>query len=280
MKFKYSIGSTYVFIPIILILFFLCYHSTIMWMLDRWGGVDSYYSHGYLIPFISGYLVWLKREELKNTPVEYTSAGLVLIIFALLLHILGTILYIFSISGFSILFFIIGAVLFLFGWKITRVVWFPLAFLVFMFPLPLSLLSAITFPLKILVAKAGVAVVNFLGIPVIRNGFDISIPGGNLVVGNPCSGLRSLISFLALGSVLAYFSSSSLFLKVILFFSSIPIAILSNAVRVPVLILISHYYGISAAAPESIWHSGTGMMVFIVGLVLLMGLDRIFQWKN
>ena len=269
-----------VFLLVIVLLFFASYHSTLAWMLNRWGGSDSYYSHGYLIPFISAYLIWLKKDELRKKALGYSSLGLALILFAVVLHILGTVLYVFSLSGFSIFFFIIGAVLFLCGKEITSTILFPLIFLIFMFPLPLAFLSLITFPLKILVAKAGVAVVNLLGVPVLRNGFDITIPGGNLVVGNPCSGLRSLIAFLALGAVLAYLTDISRLKKVILFLSAVPVAILSNAIRVPVLILISHFYGLDAASPESIWHVVSGILVFVLGLALLMGISRFLQWKS
>ena len=249
-------------------------------MLNRWGGIDSYYSHGFLIPFISAYLIWLKKDELRKKTLGYSSLGLALILFAVVLHILGTVLYVFSLSGFSIFFFVIGGVLFICGKEITRTILFPLIFLIFIFPLPLAFLSIITFPLKILVAKAGVAMVNLLGVPVLRNGFDITIPGGNLVVGNPCSGLRSLIAFLALGAVLSYLTDISFLKRLILFFSSIPVAILSNAIRVPILILISHFYGLDAASPESIWHDITGMLVFVLGLALLIGISRLLQWKS
>ena len=280
MKRTLSPSHPLIFFLITLLLSLLCYHTTLAWMLQRWGGVDSYYSHGYLVPFISGYLIWLKRRELKQIPPSSSMLGLCLIIFAVFLHLLGTVLYVFSLSGFSIFFLILGSVLFLFGKEFTKVILFPLIFLIFMFPLPLAFLSLITFPLKILVAKAGVAVVNLLGVPVLRNGFDITIPGGNLVVGNPCSGLRSLIAFLALGAVMAYLTDMSPSRKLILFLSSVPIAILSNAIRVPALILISHFYGLDAASPESVWHNATGMLVFILGFILLMGFSRVLQWKR
>jgi len=269
-----------IYIAILLTFFLLCYHSTLAWMLNRWDGIDSYYSHGFLIPFISAYLIWRKKDELRGKPLGYSSFGLALILFAMVLHILGTVLYVFSLSGFSIFFFIIGAVLFICGKEITRTILFPLILLIFMFPLPLAFLSSITFPLKMLVAKAGVAIVDQLGVPVLRNGFDIIIPGGNLVVGNPCSGLRSLIAFLALGAVLSYLTNISPLKKLIIFLSSIPVAILSNAIRVPMLILISHFYGLDAASPESVWHNITGMLVFVLGLVLLVGVSSLLQWKS
>jgi exosortase len=211
---------------------------------------------------------------------EISLWGLTIIIFAVLMHIAGTILYVFSISGFSIFFLAIGSSLFLFGRKIASEIKFPLSFLIFMFPLPLAILTAVSFPMKLIVAKAGVAIVNFLGFPVFREGFNITTSAGNMVVGNPCSGMRSLISFLALGALLAYFTNTSNVKKFIIFILAIPVAILSNMVRVPTLILISHFWGLKAAAPESLLHDASGLLVFVIGFIMLFATSRIVEWKS
>jgi len=277
---KIKSPTVFIYIVIFLSLFIVCYHSTLAWMYIRCTGIDSYYSHAFLIPLISAYLIWQKKDQLRNLESSTTWWGLGIVSIAVLLHVLGTILYIFSISGFSIFFLIIGTVLFLFGKGITKAIAFPLAFLIFMFPIPLAVLTAITFPLKVLVAKTGVQIVEWFGIPVVREGFNIIIPGGNLVVGNPCSGLRSLIAFMALGAVLAYLVDTSLPKKVTLFLLSIPIAILSNIIRVPILILVSHYYGLKAASPESVWHVATGLLVFVVGFMLFLTASKCLRWQR
>ena len=264
----------------LLLIFAICYHSTLTWMYGRYISSDSYYSHGFIIPFVSAFLIWQKRSELKVTAVDFSWWGLILIIASVLIHIAGTILYVFSISGFSIFFLVSGTSLFLFGKNITRIIIFPLIFLIFMFPLPMAFISAISFPMKILVAKTGTGIVSLLGIPVIRDGFNITIPNGSLLVGNPCSGLRSLISFLALGAIFAYLINILYISKLILFVSAIPIALLSNIVRVPILILISHYWGIESAAPETFWHDASGIFVFVIGFIMLFAIGRLLEWKK
>jgi len=249
-------------------------------MYVRSAGVDSYYSHAFLIPIVSAWLIWQKRAQLKGLHPEISWLGLIIIVFAVILHIFGTILYVFSISGFSIFFLIIGAALFLFGKEITKAISFPLVYLVFMFPLPLAILSAVSFPMKTLAAKAGVAVVRLLGVSVLRQGFTLTIPAGQLVVGNPCSGIRSLIAFLALGAVLAYLQKSSNTRKIILFLLAIPIALLSNMCRVPLLILIAHLWGMKAASPESLLHGATGMFVFVLGFFMLLLGAKVLAWKK
>ena len=268
-----------IYISIILLLFIISYHSVLSWMYGRYMSSDSYYSHGFIIPFLSAFLVWRKRENLRDVKTECSWWGLLLIIVSALIHITGTILYVFSVSGFSIFFLILGMSLFLFGKNISRVIIFPLVFLIFMFPVPEAFISVLSFPLKMLVAKAGVWIVNNLGIPTFREGFHITIPAGSLLVGNPCSGLRSLISFLALGAVFAYLSSMSNIRKWILFILSIPVALLSNIVRVPILILISHFWGLSDASPDSFWHDASGIFVFVIGLFALFWTGRLLEWK-
>jgi len=246
-------------------------------MIQRYLSADSYYSHGFIVPLISGFLIWRKRKPIQETESEFSWLGLWLIIAAVLIHLLGTVLYIFSVSGFSIFFLAIGLSLFIFGKKITQQILFPLTFLVFMFPLPLAVLTAISFPLKMLVAKTGTDIVSLLGIPIFREGFTITIPAGTLLVGNPCSGLRSLIAFMALGSIYAYMVDSSPIKKGMLFLSSIPIAILSNVTRVPILILISHYGSLEAAAPDSYLHTASGIFVFAIGLGILSIAKKVLE---
>ncbi len=264
-------------LSIIVLLIVLGYMQIFQWMYGRYIGADSYYSHGLLVPFVSLFLIWHKRELLTTLPQQQSWAGLVVIVFALVLHILGTVLYIFAVSGFSLFFLAIGLTLFLFGREITKVILFPLLFLFFMFPLPMAVIGLISFPLKIFAAKAGTCIVSILGVPVYREGFNIFIPAGHLMVGNPCSGLRSLIAFLALGSVFAYMAPLSTAKKRFLFFLSMPIALLSNIMRVPTLILVSHYWGLEAAAPDTLVHTGSGVLVFVLGLILIFTFAKVLE---
>ena len=256
------------------------YQTTLMWMYDRYIGADSYYSHGFLVPFISLYFIYLQKKNLAQIKPQNSGIGLIVILVALFLHILGTLLYIFSISGFSIFFLIIGLSVFLFGKEISKIIWFPIFFLIFMFPLPEAMISLISFPLKIFAAKAGVWITSLSGIPIYLEGFNILIPAGHLLVGNPCSGLRSLIAFLALGSIFAYLEPVSVLKKWVLFLVSIPIALLSNIVRIPILILVSNYWGLEAAGPDTLVHTGSGILVFVLGFLLIFTAAKALEWRT
>ncbi|MBT3806034.1 MAG: exosortase/archaeosortase family protein [Desulfobacula sp.] len=277
---KRNMAVNIIFLTIIGIFTVFAYKTTLMWMYDRYMGADSYYSHGFIVPFISLYFIYLQKENLAQIKPQTSVIGLIILFFALLLHILGTLLYIFSISGFSIFFLIIGLSIFLFGKEISKVIWFPLLFLVFMFPLPEAMISLVSFPLKIFAAKAGVWIISILGIPIYLEGFNILIPAGPLLVGNPCSGLRSLIAFLALGSIFAYLEPISIIKKWFLFSLSIPIALLSNIVRIPILILVSNYWGLEAAGPDTLVHTGSGILVFVLGFLLIFTAARALEWRT
>ncbi len=264
----------------IVLLIAFTYKVTFLWMYERYIGADSYYSHGFLVPFVSAFFIYQQKDRLREIEQGSCLPGLFLMGFALLLHALGTALYIFSMSGVSLFFLAIGMSLFLFGAKISKIIWFPLVFLIFMFPLPQSVIGLVSFPLKMLTAKSGIWLVGSLGIPIHGEGFNIFIPAGHLLVGNPCSGLRTLIAFLALGSVFAYLTPVSTGRKWILFFITIPIALLSNVVRVPILILVPHYWGLEAAAPDTFVHIGSGMLVFIIGFLLLLALAKVLEWRT
>jgi exosortase len=262
-------NSSYLYLLIIFSLFIIGYYDVLQWMYGRYVGEDSYYSHGFLIPFICGYLIWMKRGDLTRACKEGSTLGLLLIGIAILSHVFSTSIYVFSLSGFSIWLLIVGVSLFLYGKDVTVIILFPLFFLLFMFPLPSAIIANISFPLKIFVAQIGSKIASLLGVPLLLEGFVVTIPEGVLLVGNPCSGLRSLIAFLVMGALVAHFSNLSMGRQFFLFFLAIPIAIASNLIRVPLLILCSYKWGLESAAPDTLVHTGSGLVVFVLGFILM-----------
>lgn len=251
-------------VPVVLVI--LIYHSTFVWLYERYMAADSYYSHGFLIPFVTAYLIWLKKGKLKSISKKYNFWGLVWIIFSLFLHILSVLAEVFFVSGFSLLFLVFGISLFLYGKELTKKILFPLSFLFFMFPLPLMAISSISLPMKMIATKSAVFILRtFMHIPMKNEGFQIFFPNASLVVGNPCSGLRSLISMLALGSIFAYLLKANMFKKNMLFFLAIPIALLSNIIRVIMLCLGVFIYG--SHMTKGFFHDFTGYLVFVIAFV-------------
>ena len=249
--------------------FIYAYYETFQWLYERYTNPDSHYSHGFLIPLISGYLIWLKRDQLKNTAPSSSKIGLVLIALALLIHIGSVWTHIFFTSGFSILLFFVGLSLYLFGIEWTKRISFPLGFLVFMFPLPMGAIAAFSFPLKLMVSNLAASFLNLFGLPIFREGVVVHLARTTLTIDDPCSGIRSLISLLALGALIAYISKTSILKKGILFISAIPIAIFTNVLRVCALILAANWLGSQWAMPEHWFHTASGMGVFGISMILI-----------
>lgn len=263
-------------IALIIILLIAIYAPTFISLSERFLATDSYYSHGFLVPLVSAYLIWRKRKRLKELlPNQPCKSGLALLTGGLLLHFISTVLKINFGSYLSLPIVLTGLALYLAGKRIARELLFPLAFLIFMLPLPSVIIIAVSFRMKIIAAQLASWAVNMMGIPTTRDGSTIYLPGSFLLVGDPCSGLRSLISLLALGAVFTQFTSGSRNKKSLLFLSAIPIALISNVLRIILLLLVTYVYGEKVAL--GFFHDLSGMLVFVfafIGLAIVMRLLR------
>ena len=251
------------------------YYPVVDPLLDRFEARDSYYSHGYLVPFVTVYLIWRKRKELSTLTPQGSWWGLPLIILGFLVYVVSYFLEVNFTAYASFLIVIFSMVLFLGGWKVTRVLLFPLFFLIFMIPLPQVVILGISFEMKMLASEISSWLTNSIGIETSVSGSRIFYPGGFLWVGDPCSGLRSLISFLALGTVVVQLTSGKTWKKGILFVSVIPIALLSNVVRIFVLTLASYFYG--SQIIDGFLHDFMGFVVFIGGFIGSITLMNILK---
>ncbi len=250
----------------ILLLLGFIYHPVFIWMWQRWFAANSYYAHGPLIPIISGVLIWLKRQKLANTSVMSSKLGLGLLIAGLLLHAVSGFARVYFSSAYSLFIVLLGLVLYLFGREITRVILFPLCFLVFMIPAPMAVVASTTLKMKLFTARISVLIIQFFGVSAVREGSMVYMPNTSIVVGDPCSGLRSLISLSALGLLYAYMAKASYSRKALLFLASIPAAIIANTIRTTATLLIANSYG-ERIVTDGFLHEGFGLMVFIIAFV-------------
>lgn len=251
----------------LLLLGILALYSGILQSMAAQWSEDPNYSHGFLVPFIAVYFVWLKKDTLLNLPIRSASTGLIVVAFAFFVLIAGIAAQEFFTQRSSLVLLLIGIVIFLYGWSWFKTLALPLGFLFFMIPLPYIVYDAMAFPLKLFVAKFSVIALKLMGVVVLREGNIIMFPTTVLEVADACSGLRSLMSLLALGVALSVVSQKkrgAMFLLVVL---TIPIAVLTNMIRVIVTGYLAQYYG--AAAAEGFFHEFAGMGVFLLAMVLL-----------
>jgi len=169
----------------------------------------------------------------------------------------------------SFLIVLSGIVLFLLGWAHLKTLLFPIVFLIFMIPIPSILMGKITFPMQLFASKVAALSLHQLGVPVLREGNIISLAHTTLEVAEACSGIRSLISLLALGTVFAYFTKKSFWQRTVLVLSCFPIAIFVNSLRVTATGVLANNYGTSVA--QGFFHGFSGYLLFLLAFVLLIG---------
>ena len=275
-----TLQPQYFIYAILALLFIFCYYHTFLWLHYKYSYQDSYYSHGYLIPFVSAFLIYKKRHVLKRTEISSSSFGLVIIIPALILHIFATMGDVNFLSGFSIFLYVLGSSLYLFGKEITKQIAFPLGFLILMFPIPGSFIDIVGLPLKSLATTIGLKISDLMSIPYLREGFKINLADTSLVVGTPCNGMKSLISFITLGLLLLQFAHIKMWIRIVMLSAIFPLAIFLNGCRIAILVFIANRYGVEKASPESYFHSLSGLLVFLVGLVFLFGFVKLSESRK
>lgn len=272
----YKINPIGLYIPLGLLL--VIYLPALYDLVLDWA-TDPNYSHGFLVPIVSGWLIWKKKDEFSKITFKTDSAGLFFLIVGLIFFVLGNGAAEYFSLRFSFVLTLTGLLWFMLGRQLIHLIWFELFFLLFMIPIPYVLYYATTFPMQLLASKITAGVMNMIGMGVVRQGNILHIQGYSLEVAEACSGIRSLISLLALGALYAQMTQNRFSGKLLLFLSTIPIAVIGNVIRVMITSLIA--YTITTDITSEPTHSALGMIVFVVAFVLLFIfgaiLNRVFK---
>lgn len=278
-KIRFSKNNPTLYLVIsFLIVFIAVFWPTFRNLFSVWSGSDEY-SHGFFIIPISLYITWQKKAILLEEPVNKSFTGFVVAAVSLCLYFVSKIAGIYTFENLFFVSFIFGGVAYLFGSKITKKLAFPLFFLLWMIPFPAQLYSAATIPLQLMVTKVSVVLLHLFDIPVLREGNVIKLPEHTLEVVQACSGLRSMISLFTLSLVYGYFTLNSITLRTLLFFSSIPISILVNIIRVAIMGIALHMYNYDLT--HGTIHTYFGVFLFIFALLFLYFFQRfLYIWER
>jgi exosortase B len=239
-----------------------------VWQSDEQG-------HGPIIGTVSLWLMWRSREAFVSAPVRPANiSGSFLLALALLLYALGRSQQIIQAEVVGLVLTGMAAVLLLRGTQALRVIAFPLFFLIFMVPLPGVLVQAITIPLKTGVSYVAEALMHAAGYPIGRTGVILTVGPYQLLVADACAGLNSMFTLEALGLLyMNLMGYTSKLRNVLLAILIVPISFTANVVRVVVLVLVTYHFGDEAG--QGFVHTFAGMVLFIVGLVIMLGTDTL-----
>src|SRR5689334_7677975 len=275
-------------------------YATVLAKLVRDWWTDENYSHGLLIPFIIGYIIWTQRGKLarvpENSSVFWGGAAIIFALFALWAGVAGAELYT---QRLSLVLIIAGIIVYFWGFRLLQWLLVRLGLLFLAMPIPAIIFNKIAFPLQLFASRCAVWSMSMLGIPVLRQGNIIELKPLNsfdtkkLEVVEACSGIRSLMTLVTLAVVFAYFTHTPpdangkpggrfgwlrsywFWRALILVGSAVPIAILTNAFRVSGTGVLAHYYGTAIA--DGFFHSFSGWAIYIAAFIMLFGIGIILD---
>ncbi len=238
---------------------------------------DDNYSHGFLIVPISLYLFYRQSKQF-TFPARPAKAGLGLLVVGCIGLIFGIAATEYFTTRFSLVLIVSSVAWYYLGGSNFRKAWFAFFFLLFMIPIPAIIYYSATAPMQLFASKVTHAILEVVGVPALRQGNIIVLPDYRLEVAEACSGLRSLVTLMALTSLYGYLRLPGKVVPVILFLATFPIAIATNIFRVVTTALGA--YTISTSLAESFLHEVSGAMVFISALILVIILGAILQWAK
>jgi len=268
-------GAAAVVAATLLVFALLWVYADVIPALVRQWAVDPDYSHGFFVLPVAAFFVWERRAALASLPLRPHMAGLAALLVSLGLLIAGRYGSELFLTRLSMVGVLASLILFLSGWAHLRLLALPIAFLLFMIPLPAIVFNQLAFPLQLLASRLGALAISAAGVPVLREGNVLLLPGRSLEVVEACSGIRSLVSLLMLAVVLGYFTEKRAVARAAIAIAAIPIAVIANAIRVSGTGLAS--YWISPAAADGFFHTFSGWLMFIVALAGLVAVQRGFD---
>ena len=232
-------------------------------------------AHGALILAVMLWLFWGRRRDIVAVPAKPAPGwGAPVFAFGLLLYVFGRVASVSVFEFGSQPFVAAGILLLLKGTRAVRLAWFPLLYFMFMIPLPGTLVDAITGPLKAWISAIVVELLYSVGYPIARTGVMLTVGRYELLVADACSGLNSMYSLAALGTLFMYIMArTSKLHNAIMLVSIPPIAFAANIVRVTALVLVTYHLGDEAG--QGFLHGAAGMVLMLVALFFFFTLDAL-----
>jgi exosortase len=247
------------------------YLPTVRELFQKWMS-DPQYSHGILVPFFAIFLLYRNREKWTSETGSWPWLGYTLMLTALGLRVIAALLFFLPLDAFSLVLCLTGLVAVTGGKPMLRWTWQSLVFLLFMIPLPYQVERMMGAELQHIATLSSTFLLQALGQPAIAEGNKILIREVQLGVVEACSGLRMLMTFAAFAVGAVFLMERHWLVKALVLASAVPIALLTNILRITATGLAYVWLGDSAAKARILdfIHDFNGWMMMPIGLGLLV----------
>ena len=263
----------------VLACFLACYAGVCASLVQQWLTNDMY-AHGFLIPLISGYLLYERRASLARVAIAPDLVGGTLLLGGgLTLLLLGQIGGVISIAQLSLLVSASGVVLLLFGRGMLKQVRIALAYLLFMIPIWDFATGAFQGSFQLLSADIGATLLRVAGIPVRHDGVYLELPNVTLQVAEACSGVNFVVAILAVSIPQAYLRLTANSLRVFVALFAVVVALLTNGLRVALIGVLS-YSGLSGPEIHGPGHVLQGMSVAVIGFLAMFATVHLLARRS
>ncbi len=244
-------------------------HYSGLELMVHWWETREEYGYGFIIPFITLFLIWQKKDQLETIKFNGSWFGVGLLVFGLVLSNVGDLSAIYTVIQYAFVLSLMGLALSMMGGVAFRVVWVPLLILLFMVPLPNFIFFNLSSQLQLISSELGVAFIRLFNISVFLEGNVIDLGTFQLQVVEACSGLNYLFPLMTLGFICAYFFRGAFWKKAIIFLSAVPITVFMNSFRIGAIGILVNEWGIAQA--EGFLHQFEGWAVFMscIGILIL-----------
>lgn len=265
-------------VPILLVsaCFLWAFAGTLADLAHVWRTNDQY-SHGFLVPGFALVLLWLRRGKLDlNALRPGLVVGGLLLALGLGLRLAGVYWYFLWLDNLAIVPCVAGLFWLLGGWAAWRWAWPAILYLVFMIPLPYRISTALSAPLQSLATTVSTFIMQAIGLPALSEGNVIVLNEARLNVIEACSGLRMLVVFAALSAAMALLTRRPILDKIILLISAVPIALVSNILRITATGIL--HETTSSETANLFFHDLGGWLMMPLGLLFLAGEVKILSY--
>lgn len=248
-------------------------------LLDLWDSEDGYFSHGFLVPIISIFIIYRWWPRLKTIPVKPGWVALIPLAGLLVLTRAAFAADILLILSICLMMVILATIWLVAGWRWMVALSLPVLYLGFALPLWTFAIDVYTNPLQILSTKASFQMLQLAGFQPFMDTGTTTIYLNNFVldVGVPCSGLKLIVAVTAFTVFFVLIGGLRWWANLVMFAVILPLCIFINGLRIALIGLVGENYGHDAGMA---FHDYSGYITLVICFFILFKIARGLGWKD